>query len=190
VPKGLKTEDFETYKYMLCFDPAIAKDLERLRHSVSNHFRIKNAYVPLEQRRRVLSEVECILPSSAFGSGFAMAASIVMRNSSVATEVGNVKQAIKEWAARELWWVLPYPQFDHGPYRTLQLILPIEYRAPLLSKIEERRKGVVEGVAEMKGVWVWVSWLGWGRKKQLVILVGPKDKLRAAEAWVRGLIYD
>jgi hypothetical protein len=191
-PAGIEAISFQTFHYMLTFDPQVAEVLKRLRASVIQSFAIADKDLPRVQQRRVMSEVECIMPPS-FGSAFGGTFDPRTQPWRVDSEVRKVKDAIKRWTIKNLGWTPPTAALDQGPYRTVQLLLPFCARERLLDLIgtsaEERQAGRVKGEYKMKDVACWVSWGGKNQigkeTEQLVSLVGPKEKLKAAEGWVR-----
>jgi hypothetical protein len=189
--RGISAPDFETYHYMLCFDPSVASDLARLKSVVEDDFKKQHESAQTEnsklgnQERIVISQIHT-LPSSAW-----FQESVHTSPPEMAKVVSNMRDSLKKFATTELGWVRPGNIFDRGQWRTLQIVLPFKYRALLLEKIgtgrEKRRRGRVEGVPEMEDVTIRVTWQGGKEREQLVSVTGPKERLKAAEGWIRGL---
>jgi hypothetical protein len=68
--------------------------------------------------------------------------------------------------------------------RTLQMTLPRQYRKAILNQMKDVKEKKIKAV---EGCWIRKDTDG-GDFEQLVSITGPKEKLKEAEAWVRGLV--
>jgi hypothetical protein len=173
---------------MLCFDREVAADLERLKAVVEVDFKIQ-AQIKLDKGvtpkpmdvRKAISKVIYLDGGAWFQE------SKQVHEKEIFEAFFNLRTSLKSFAAKELDWVRPNRNFENGQWRTVQMVLPFRHRAALLGKIGNRKRGVVEGVKEMEGCVIKVTWAGGGEREQLVSLTGARERLRRAEEWVRGL---
>lgn len=176
---------------MLCFDPSVASDLARLKSAVEADFKKQRESAQPEkgkmgyQERIVISKIYT-LPSSAW-----FQESVHTSPPDMAKVVSIVRDSLIKFATTELGWERPGDFFARGQWRTVQMVLPFKYRAVLLEKIgtarEKRKRGRVDGVPEMEDMTVRVTWQGGKEREQLISVTGPRERLKAAEGWIRGL---
>lgn len=156
---------------MLCFEPSVADDLKQLKtHLEANGTNVKSEITYLKGTEWFRSDKHT-------------------HEKEMAECVSNMRAAIKWWVGRELGWQRPGRAFQNGMARTLQIVIPRKAGAVLMERMgqggnTEAAKGVVAGVKVMEGCSVMVTREG---GQNLVSVTGSKERLKAAEGWIRGL---
>lgn len=98
----------------------------------------------------------------------------------------NIQTQTKTFLGDEFDWHRPHHGIAGGEQRTLHLVLPQRYRKALRGKHNDDRK--LNELRSKTGCKIYITWERTDGKMQLVTIIGPKEKLTAAEKEVKTLV--
>jgi hypothetical protein len=177
--------DFQVNHYILCFDRDVLDGLSRVKSTLQH-----------------LETQEHAQPMGVSGSGWqsAIKSKILYLEGSewfrpdkhihvqeINEAAKNIEDVVKRFLEREMGWVRPTGEgIDKSQNRTLQFILPKVYREKLSQGGRWTGSELQKEFEAKTRCMLHFTWDG-VTESQLVSLTGPKERLKEAEAWVKGL---
>jgi len=159
--RGIEAQNFDNYRYMLCFDDDCAQELEKMK-------------IEAEKLNKKKSNTDItVLRNCAW-----FHVETHTKPEEITKAANDVKLAIKKQFLPKLKWERPDQEFGiaDGPYRTLHIVVP--WDAKLL--LEEKEKAKVLGAARKAGSVVNIEGAGRAGSK-LVNITGKTEELRKVE---------